>query len=133
MDARAAAIATHEAAHAVAATLLGRQVMYVSRTGNLCGETFSKQQGSDLLSGLVTLIVPVYVSPIELPQHDLLVAENLHSIGADVTEAHRQARALVEEPRFRNGHRAVEWALWSRPFLTGMEVELILALDKENV
>ena len=139
VDARAAGIASHEAAHAVAAHLLGRRVVYVSRDGNLCGETYSalpdwrQQPENALMSTVVTLIAPVYVSPIELSWYDLgEVATFGDLVGADyVGEAHRQARELIGKPEFRNAHRTIEWALWSRPLISGEEVELLIALEQE--
>jgi hypothetical protein len=131
MDAVAAAVASHEAAHASAALLLGRRLLYVKREGSMCGETVSfRQDGSVALSALIALIVPVYVAPIPLATIDLSVAEWLGEIGADVGAAHQGAQELVRRPDFHAAFRTIEYALWSQPMLTGEECALLVASEE---
>jgi len=136
MDARAASVANHESVHAVCCILLGRHLYYVSRTGGLCGETFSSRGDSEPINGLVALLAPLYSGDPSLSHLDLEKVNDLAQLdprlAKEVEEAHRLARALVETPEFRLAHRAIRWALFSRPFLTGEECMLLISLEKEK-
>ena len=136
MDALAAEVCNHESSHAVAAVLLGRRLFYVSRDRNLCGTTFSTRGDSEPIYGLVALLAPYYsgdptLSHLDLEKVDAL-ARSDPRLEIEVFKAHEMARELVKRPDFRSAHRAIRWALFSHPFLTGEEVALLIALDKEE-
>lgn len=136
ISASALEVAAHEAAHGAAAVVLGRRLLYVSRNLANCGEAFSLQKyGADPLDGVVVLLAPIFAAPASryLAVRDIGVARALRQDhGVDVAEALSRAETLVTQPDFRHAFRVIEHGLWSRPILTGDELDLMLSLDEEK-
>lgn len=84
-----------------------------------------------LLTQVTCLLVPIFIAPRYLADHDIGVARALHQDqGVDVGEALMRAEMLVTQPDFRAAYRTIEWALWSQPMLTGDEVKLLVAQEE---
>jgi hypothetical protein len=123
--------ARHEALHAVGALWHGRKLRSVLRmrdSGGACGMTFSAPGGSaDVLALAVVLVLP----SLDLPDlhgcsSDLRALGRLVDAGVPVELIVTAAEGCLADPKFRRQVRIVEHALWSRPALSGAEVEELL-------
>lgn len=84
---------------------------------------------------MVVLLAPIFAAPASryLGIHDIGIARALRQDqGVDIHEALARAETLVTQPQFRHAFRVIEHGLWSRPILTGDELDLMLSLDEEQ-
>jgi hypothetical protein len=130
---------SHEAAHASAALMVGRTIKFVARNRHEVGGDTLLVTPSDgdpvwLAQSFATvLLAPLLEVGPQGADWDVQQAKYLGSFpGVDLEAAFDRTRALVKDPEFRRMHRVVEWGLWQHPTMTGEEVELLIAIEKEN-
>lgn len=138
MDGENARVARHEAVHACAALSFGWPVRSVfrfdprlSRDGALHGVTFTgpRTDGDIRERGVqagVVVLAPFFEDTRGC-DGDIRRLDEITRAGVSLSEVWDRAAALVSDPAFRRRVRRLEDALWNHPFLSGEEVELLLA------
>ncbi len=130
-------VASHEAAHAALAHLLGLRIGYISRDPMNAGQTLSifdkddprtvKQKAFDRA---VIALGAVLVDPtdrIEACDADVVRATEYCALaGCSFGEVSDRAREVIATDAFRRIHRLFEGELIARPHLDASEVEELL-------
>lgn len=127
--------ARHESAHAAAGVVTGRKVASVKRYGQHGilrghGITEFEDDPEPGREDVYRALICTAAGPIWEPTGgvgDLEVLQKFRDEGFEVDLVLRLARAMVEEPEFRRVARAIETALMQQPWLSGADVERLLA------
>jgi len=128
-------IAHHEACHIVAAHNYGWRLNAVLR-GRHWGMSLSSPRKDGVaaeraLDAAVVLLAPFFEDPTGC-EDDLRDVDGLIEYGVSLTAAWHAAAKLVANPEYRRKVRAIEAVLYKHTILSGEELELLLALQKEQ-
>ncbi|MEX0755333.1 MAG: hypothetical protein WD556_09515 [Actinomycetota bacterium] len=137
LSADALRVASHEAAHAAIAHLLGLRVEYVSRNRLNGGATMTVYEMNDprdvstkAFDRALVALGAVLVEDLGSGRCDEDVArarEYLRLADATFEAASERARGLIASRPFRQLHRGVQFALFDRPHLDADDLRPILA------
>jgi hypothetical protein len=139
MDAEDALLCRHESAHVSCGLILGRKIVSVKRFGqyqiakghgvttfapSTCDRSDADQVAAEARRSLVCTIAAILWEPTHAEADARLVASirsaSMRNAASD------EARALVATPEFRRVAGLIEAELFSRPWLTGEDVERVV-------
>ena len=135
----AALTSAHEACHVAAALAVGRKVEAVYRERHeLGGLTVTvRPPGQDPVLAaedlIVVLLAPVFEVGPRGAEQDVMTAKFLGGFpNVNLDAASDRARRLVQMPHFRSVRQTVEFALHEHPTMSGEEIDLLLALERNR-